>query len=54
MQQNTELLLPDHEFPLGERHTLISSFYDTVLKKDGQIDFNRPTFISIRSAGEIS
>ena len=42
-------MLPDHEFLTGEKHELIPFVCAACLKKDDQIGFNGPSFISIRS-----
>ena len=42
--------LPDHDFPIGEKHKLIPSVYAACKKyKDGSIGYNGPTYIAIRS-----
>ena len=42
-------MLPDHNFPIGERHKLIPSIYASCLMKDGKIGYGGPTYIAIRS-----
>ena len=42
--------MPDHDFPLGERHKLIPSVYASCLMKESEISFSGPTYIAIRSA----
>ena len=42
-------MLLDHDFPIGTKHKLIPFAYAVCLKKDGQVSYNGPTFISIRS-----
>ena len=44
-----KVILLDHDFPIGEKDKLIPSVYAACLKKDGEVSFNGPTFISIRS-----
>ena len=49
MHLEYKVTLPDHDFPIGEKHKLIPSVYAACLKKDGEVSYNGPTFISIRS-----
>ena len=49
MHLECKVTLPDHDFPIGEKHELIPSVYAACLKKDGEVSYNGPTFISIRS-----
>ena len=49
MHLEYEVTLPDYDFPIGEKHKLIPSVYAACLKKDGEVSYNGPTFISIRS-----
>ena len=49
MHLEYKVMLPDHGFPIGEKHKLIPSVYAACLKKDGEVSYNGPTFISIRS-----
>ena len=44
------MTLPDHDFPIGEKHKLIPSVYASCEIKDNKITFNGPTYIAIRSA----
>ena len=44
-----KVTLPDHDFPLGEKHKLTPFVYSACLKKDGEVSCNGPAFISIRS-----
>ena len=42
--------LPDHDFPIGEKHKVIPSVYAACEKnQDGSIGYNEPTYIAIRS-----
>ena len=49
MHLEYKVILPDHDFPIGEKHKLIPSVYAACLKQDGEVSYNGPTFISIRS-----
>ena len=49
MHLEYKVTLPDHDFPIGEKHKLILSVYAACLKKDGEVSYNGPTFIFIRS-----
>ena len=49
MHLEYRVTLPDHDFPIGEKHKLIPSVCAACLKKDGEVSYNGPTFISIRS-----
>ena len=49
MHLEYKVMLTDHDFPIGEKHKLIPSVYAVCLKKHGEVSFNGPTFISIRS-----
>ena len=42
--------MPDHDFPVGERHKLIPSVYAACNMKEGKVSFSGPTYIAIRSA----
>ena len=44
-----KVTLPDHDFPIGEKHKLIPFVYAACLRKDREVSCNGPTFISIRS-----
>ena len=47
--QKCKVTLTDHDFPVGEKHKRIPSVYAVCLKKDDEVRYNGPTFISIRS-----
>ena len=50
MHLEYKVQLPDHDFPIGEKHKLIPSVYASCRKNiDGSIGYNGPTFIAIRS-----
>ena len=50
MHVEYKVKLPDHTFPIGEKHKLIPSVYASCLKnKDGSIGYSGPTYIAIRS-----
>ena len=46
----SQVTLPDHDFPIGEKHKLIPSVYASCEIKDKKITFNGPTYIAIQSA----
>ena len=48
MHLEYKVMLPDHDFPIGEKHKLVPSVYVACLKKDGEVSYS-PTFISIMS-----
>ena len=50
MHLDYQVTLPDHDFPIGEKHKLIPSVYAACLMKDGKVGFNGPTYMAIRSA----
>ena len=47
MHLEYKVTLPDHNFPIGTKHQLISSVHPAYLEKDGEVSCNSPTFISI-------
>lgn len=50
MHLDYKVQLPDHDFPIGERHKLIPSVYAAGVQDDqGKIGHSGPTFISLRS-----
>ena len=49
MHLEYKVTLPNHGFQVGENHKLIPSVYAACLKKDGEVRYNGPTFIFIRS-----
>ena len=49
MHLEYRVTLPDYDFPIGTKHKLIPSVYTACLKKDDEISYNGPTFISVRS-----
>ena len=53
MHLEYKVTLPDHDFLIGEKHKLIPSVYAACLKKDGEVSYNGPTFISIRSGKHV-
>ena len=42
------VMLPDHDFRIGEKHKLVLSVYAAFLAKEDEIGFNWPTLISVR------
>ena len=49
MHLEYKVMLPDHDFLIGEKYKLIPSVYAACLEKDVEVCYNGPTFISIRS-----
>ena len=50
MNVNFKVKLPDHNFPVGERHTLIPSAHGLChLLPNGKVSYTGETFISLRS-----
>ena len=49
MHLEYRIQLPDHDFVVPDRHTLIPSVYAGVDFKNGCLSYSGPTFISIRS-----
>ena len=49
MHLEYKVTLPNYGFHIGENHKLIPSVYAACLKKDGEVRYNGPTFIFIRS-----
>lgn len=50
MHVDYRVTLPDHDFPIGEKHKLIPSVYAACNVKDEKVTFSGPTYIAIRSA----
>ena len=42
--------LPDHDFPIGEKHKLIASVYAGCIQKETGPTYSGPTYVAIRSA----
>ena len=49
MHLEHKVTLPNHDFPIGEKHKPIPTVYAACLKNDDEVSYNDPTFISIRS-----
>ena len=49
MHLEYKVTLPDHDFLIEEKHKLIPSVYAACLKRDGEVSYSGPKFISIRS-----
>ena len=50
MHVDYKITLPDHDFPIGEKHKLIPSVYAACHMKDNKVSFSGPTYIALRSA----
>ena len=49
MHSEYKVTLPNHDIQIGKKHKLILCVYAASLKKDGEVSYNGPTFIPIRS-----
>ena len=50
MSLQYKVRLPDHDFVVARRHTLIPSVYaECVVKEDGKISYSGKTFVRVRS-----
>ena len=49
MHLEYKVMLQDHDFPIATKLKLIPSVYAAWLKKDDEVSYNDPTFMSIKS-----
>ena len=49
MHLEYKVMLPDHGIPIRTKHKLIPFVYAACLKIDGEVCYNGPKFVSIRS-----